>query len=179
MKKSEIKELVSSAIKPQNLCRVYFKYDENYYHYFPLQTSEKLFLGVEEDDFILDGFSVRRFCDVKKVEIKNDKCIEIIRHEGLLNDLTVPEIDLTDWHSTFLSLQRLNKNVIIERDSLSEDEYEFYMVRIEKVLKTKISFRHFDADGVWEDELYEIPFSKITSVTFDSRYVSVFSKYVL
>lgn len=178
MKKSEIKELVSSAIKPPNLCRVYFKYDENYYYYFPLQTSEKLFLGVEEDDFILDGFSVRRFCDVKKVEIKNDKCIEILRHEGLLNDLTVPEIDLTDWHSTFLSLQRLNKNVIIERDSLSEEEYEFYIGRIEKVLKTKILFRHFDADGVWEDELYEIPFSRITSVTFDSRYVNVFSKYV-
>lgn len=178
MKKSEIKEIISSAIKPADLCRVYFKYDENYYYYFPLQTSEKLFLGVEEDDFILDGFSVRRFCDVKKVELKNDKCIDIIRAEGILNSISVPEIDLTDWHSTFLSLQRLDKNVIVERDSLSEDDYEFYIGRIEKVLKTKILFRHFDADGVWQDEPYEIPFSKITSVTFDSRYVSVFSKYV-
>ncbi len=178
MKKSEMKEIISSAIKPRNLCRVYFKYDENYYYYFPVQTSEKLFLGVEEDDFILDGFSVRRFRDVTKVELKNDKCIDIIRAEGILNNLSVPEIDLTDWHSTFLSLQLLNKNIIIEQESLYEDEYEFYIGHIEKVLKTKILFRHFDADGVWEDEPYEIPFSKITSVTFDSRYVNVFSKYV-
>ena len=35
-----------------------------------------------------------------------------------------------------------------------------------------------DADGIWEEELYEIPYNKITSVSFDTRYVNVFSKYL-
>ena len=42
----------------------------------------------------------------------------------------------------------------------------------------RVFFKHFDADGIWQDECYEIPFSQITSVTFASRYVDIFSKYV-
>ena len=178
MKKSEIKALLTSAIEPKNLCRVFFKYDVNYQYYFPLITSDKLFLGANEDDFILDGFSIRRFCDVKKAEIKNDKCLEIIKAEGILEKMQTPQIDITDWYSAFLSLSKLHFNIIIERESLVDDECEFAIGKIEKVLKSKVIFKHFDADGIWQDEFYEIPFSQITSVTFSSRYVDVFSKYV-
>ncbi len=178
MKKSEMKEMVRSAIEPKNLCRMFFKYDVNYYYYFPLQVSDKLFLGAEEDDFIIDGFSIRRFCDLTKVQIDSDKCIEILKAEKIPDGISVPEIDLTDWHSTFLSLEKLNKNIIVEKDSLDRDESEFAIGRIEKVLKNKIRFRHFDAEGIWEDGFREIPFSQITSVTFGSRYVEVFSKYI-
>jgi hypothetical protein len=38
--------------------------------------------------------------------------------------------------------------------------------------------RGFDADGIWDEEPTEILFSNVTSVTFGSRYVEVFSKYV-
>ena len=178
MKKSEMKEVVRSAIAPKNLCRMFFKYDVNYRYYFPIQVSNKLFLGAEEDDFILDGFSIRRFCDLTKVQIKDDKCIEIIRNEGILNNLSAPEVDLTDWHSVFLSLQRIGKNIIVEKESLDETEWEFAIGHIEKVLKNKVLFRHFDADGIWQDSPHEISFSQITSVTFGSRYVEIFSKYV-
>ena len=178
MKKDEIKERIRSAIEGRDLCRVYFKYDPAYFYYFPLKMGEKLFLGAEEDDFILDGFSVRRFCDVKKAEVKDDKCIEILRSEGVLENVTVPPIDLTDWQSVFLSLREMNRNIIVEHESLDADECEFAIGRIEKVMKTKVLFKHFDADGIWQEGLYEIPFSQITSVTFDSRYVNIFSKYV-
>lgn len=178
MKKSEMKKLVFDAIEPKNLCRMFFKYDDNYFYYFPFKVSDKLFLGAEEDDFIIDGFAIRRFCDLIKVQIKNDKCIEIIKNEGLLNNISAPDIDLTDWYSAFLSLQRLGKNIIIEKESLDIDESEFAIGCIEKVLKNKVLFRHFDADGVWLDHLIEIPFSQITTVIFGSRYVETFSKYV-
>ena len=178
MKKSEMKEVVRAAIEPQELCRMFFKYDLNYRYYFPFQVSDKLFLGAEEDDFIIDGFSIRRFCDLTKVEIKDDKCIEIIRNEGILSNISAPEVDLTDWHSVFLSLQRIEKNIIVEKESFNEDECEYTIGHIEKVLKNKVLFKHFDADGIWQDELIEIPFSQITSVTFGSRYVETFSKYV-
>lgn len=178
MKKSEIKALVASALEQKNLCRIFFKYDINDRYCFPLITSDKLFLGANEDDFILDGFSIRRFRDVKKAEIKNGKCLEIIKAEGILEKMQTPQIDITDWYSVFLSLSKVDFNIIVERESLVDDECEFAIGKIEKVLKSKVIFKHFDADGIWQDECYEIPFSQITSVTFASRYVDVFSKYV-
>ena len=178
MKKSEMKELIRAAIEPQELCRMFFRYDVNYRYYFPFQTSEKLFLGAEEDDFIIDGFSVRRFCDLTKVQVKDGKCVEIIKNEGILNGIDVPEIDLTDWGHVFLSLQKTGKNIIVEQEGLDNGECKFAIGRIQKVLKNKVLIKHFDADGIWQDELLEFPFSKITSVTFGSRYVEMFSKYV-
>ena len=111
------------------------------------ESREAILKITEEDDFIIDGFAIRRFCDLTKVQIKEDKCIEIIKNEGILNNLSAPDIDLTDWHSVFLSLQRIGKNIIVEKESLDDDECEFAIGNIEKVLKNKILFKHFDADG--------------------------------
>ncbi len=178
MKKFEINELINMAVKSEELCRIFFKYDTDYSYLFPLMTSEKLFLSANEDYFILDGFTVRRLCDVKKVEIKNDKCVEIIKYEGVLDNIKVPEIDITDWYSVFLSLSKLNINIIVEKESLNDDECEFAIGKVIKVLKTKVIFKHFDADGIWQEDCYEIPYSQITSITFSSRYIDIFSKYV-
>lgn len=101
-----------------------------------------------------------------------------MKAEKVLDGVAAPDIDITDWHSAFLSLQKLEKNIIVEHESLNQDEWEYWIGRIEKVCGTKVIFRHFDADGIWRDEPSEIPFSSITSVSFDNRYVSVFSKYV-
>ena len=178
MKKLDIIELINKAMISKEMCRILFKYNYHYSYHFPLKTSEKLFLSANEDDFIIDGFSVRRFCDIKNIEIKNDKCIEIIKCEGVLDNITIPEIDITNWYSTFLSLSKLNINIIIEKESLDDDECEFVIGKIVRVLKTKVVFKHFDADGIWQEDYYEIPYSQITSITFASRYVDVFSKYV-
>ena len=178
MKQLDIIESINKAIISKEMCRIFFKYNYHYSYHFPLKTSEKLFLSANEDDFIIDGFSVRRFCDIKNIEIKNDKCIEIIKCEGVLDNITIPEIDITNWYSTFLSLSKLNINIIIEKESLDDDECEFAIGKIVRVLKTKVVFKHFDADGIWQEGYYEIPYSQITSITFASRYVDVFSKYV-
>ena len=88
----------------------------------------------------------------------------------------MPDIDITDWYSAFSSLSKLNINIIVEKESLDDDECEFVIGKIVKVLKTKVIFKHFD--GVWQEDYYEIPYSQITSITIGNRYVSVFSKYV-
>jgi len=178
MTKTQIKEMMKQSIEPHKICRVFLAYDVNYRYYFPLIVGERLFLGAEEDDFILDGYSMRRFKDVVKSEIKDDKCLEIDTAEGLLEHLIIPDIDVTDWATSLTSLQAIGKNIIIENESLDENEAKFAIGKVVKVLKNKVLFKAFDADGVWEDELWEIPFSKITSITFGSRYVEVFSKYL-
>lgn len=171
-------ELFQRSTEQKPLLRLYLKYDAYYTYWFPFEASEKLFLAAKEDDFIINGFSIRRFRDIKKLEYKADKYIEILKAEKVLDGVVAPDIDITDWHSAFLSLQKLEKNIIVEHESLNQDEWEYWIGRIEKVCRTKVIFRHFDADGIWRDEPSEIPFSSITSVSFDNRYVSVFSKYV-
>lgn len=178
MTKTEMKEMMKNAIEPRRLCRVYMKYDAHYWYYFPLLVSDKLFLGAEEDDFILDGYSIRMFRDVKKVEIKDDKCSEILRAEGVPDGLVVPEVDVSDWYHVFLSLQCLGKNVIVEEETVDGVDSQFAIGKIVKVLKQKVLLREFDADGIWQEGLLEIPYTRMTSVTFGSRYVEVFSKYL-
>lgn len=178
MNKSEMKELINNAIYPHLICRTYFKYDAGVYRYcFPLKVSENLFLGAVEDDFLLDGYTIRRFRDLTKAEIKDDKCLEIAKAEGLLDKLVVPDVDISDWHTVFVTLQAIGKNVIVENESANPEESEFVIGKIVKVLSNKVRIQAFDADGVWEDE-WDIPFTQITSVTFGARYVEVFSKYL-
>ena len=178
MKKSEMIELFKRSVNQKSLLRLLFKYDVYFTYWFPVGASNKLFLAAKEEDFIIDGFSIRKFSDIKKLEIKDDKYNEILKAENVLNGVCFPYIDLTDWHSAFLSLQTLKKNIIIEHESNEENECEFRIGRIDKVFKTKVLFSHFDADGIWQEKPIEIPFTKITSVTFDNRYATVFSKYV-
>lgn len=179
MRKCDIKTLIRTAAEKKKLCRVNFDYDENTYSAFPLVANDKLFLCVNENDFVLDGYSIRRFKDVKKAEYEDGKYFSILENEGLTNKFDVPNIDVSDWYSAFLSLQNLGKNIIVENEKAKENETEFVIGRIIKVTKTKVVMQHFDADGIWEEELYDMPFSKITSVSFGMRYIELFSKYLL
>jgi hypothetical protein len=136
-----------------------------------------LFLGAAEDDFILDGYAVRRFRDITKAEIKNDICLDINIKEGVVDKIVVPDVDITSWETIFISLQKIGRNIIVEDESLDDDS-QFAIGRIEAVYKNFIYLRHFDGDGIWQDAPYKIPYKTITSVSFGTRYVDIFSKYL-
>lgn len=178
MKKSEIKAIVNASIDQRNLCRMYFRYDYYYRYYFPLISNDKLFLSIEEDDFILNGYSIRRHVDLIKVQIKENKCIEILKREGIVDSIKTPDIDISNWETVFTSLLKMNKNIIVESESLNNDESEFFIGRIDKVFKKFVYLYHFDADGIWQDEPFKIQYTEITSVSFGTRYVESFSKYL-
>lgn len=178
MTKADIREIVAACLQQKRVCRVYLRYDINYWYYIPLIVGDKLFLGTEEDDFILDGYTVRRFKDVTKAQFRDDMCEKILKDEGVLDNIVTPEVDLSDWEAVFRSLQKRNKNIIIQRESLNKRECEYVIGRIEKVYKQHAYFRPFDADGIWEPEPYRIPYTEVTSITFAARYVDVFSKYL-
>ena len=178
MTKTQIKELIKSAVNPHKLCGTYSKYDANNRYYFPLLVSDKLFLGAKEEDFILDGYHIRRFRDIKRAEIQDGKYLEILNAEGVLDSLETPDVDVTDWCSVFMSLSTMNINVIVESEDEDPEKSGFAIGKIEKVCKNKVCLKHFDADGIWQEELVELPYSEITSVTFGSRYVDIFSKYI-
>lgn len=90
----------------------------------------------------------------------------------------MPTVDISNWETIFNSLKDLNSNIIVEKESLKDDECEFIIGRIDRVYKKFAYVYHFDADGIWQDEPFRIPYTEITSISFGTRYVETFSKYL-
>lgn len=178
MKKSKIKEQVKSASESLKLINAYFRFDTGYYNLIPLTLNDKLFLAINEDDFIFDGYSIFRFKDLTKVKIKNDMCDKILKEEGLTSNIVIPNIDVCDWKSVFESMKEMNINIIVEKRAIDEDDSEFVIGRINKIHKHLAYVWHFDADGVWQDSPIRVPFAEVTNIKFGSRYVDIISKYV-
>ena len=178
MTKKQIKELMAAASDNMMVANVNMVYNENYYNLIPVKASERLFLAINEDDFIFDGFRISRFRDVEEVRIKNDKCDEIIQNEGLFDNLCIPNINLESWKTVFDDLNHIGKNIIIEYETKEGKDDNFTIGKIERVYKDCLYMYYFDADGLWEDEPYRIPYTEVTSITLESRYNNVFSKHI-
>lgn len=177
MKKSDKINLLHNAIGTYQLCRCYFKYDPNYWYFYILDHSDKLLLGVEEDDFMLDGFQIRKVSDLNKIEIKDDLCTKINEEKNLLVNVIKPDVDISSWKAAFESLKALNIFIIIENENSNEKSNFFYMGYIKKIKKHCVEFSPVGADGEWYDSI-EIPYSQITSVTFNDRYSTTWQKYL-
>lgn len=178
MNKSDKICILQNSLGTYNLCRCYFNYDDNYFYFYILNYSEKLLLGIEEDDFILDGFQIRKISDLKKIEVKDDICVKINEEKKLLENIKRPEIDLSSWKAVFESLKNLNILIIVENENHDKSDRFFYIGYVSKIKKLSIIFSVIDADGVWYDNI-EITYSKITSVTFGDRYSTTWQEYLL
>ena len=174
MKKQEKIDLIQKAIQETVICRCYFVYDQNYFYYYPNAVNEKFFLGQEEDDFLLDGYCIRKISQLKKIEVKDDKCQEINKLFGITDQVVDPGIDISSWQSIFESLSKLDTYIQIE-DAFGE---QFAIGIIQKVLKDKLYFKHFDADGIWDEADLEIRYSQITSVSWGTRYAQYWKRYM-
>lgn len=180
MKKSEIIQIINDAIKIQSLCRVGYKYNDYLKYMFPLKANEKLFLSSIEADFEFGGYHIGKLTNIDEIDVKasGDILFEIIKQEGLSNYMVVPDVDLLDWKAVFISLQKLGKYIIVKNENDDDSNYAFVIGKIMKVTTKSVTMKNFNADGIWEDDLYQIPFKQITSVEFNTRYCNVFSKYI-
>ena len=174
MKKQEKIDLIQKAIQETEICRCYFTYDPNYFYYYPNAVNDKFIMGQSEEDFSLDGYCIRKISHLKKVEIKDDKCNEINKMFGITDQVIKPDVDISSWRSIFESLSKLDTYIVIE-DDFNE---QFAIGIIEKVLKDKLYFKPFDADGVWDEVGLEIRYSQITSVLWDTRYAQYWKRYL-
>ena len=174
MKKQEKIDIITRGIRDTELCRCYFTYEPNYYYYYPNAVNEKFLLGQEEGDFLLNGYCIRKLSQLKKVEIKDDKCNEINKRFGITGQIRRPDVDISSWQTVFESLMRLHVYVEIE-DAIHQ---QFAIGVIRKVFKNKLYFRPFDADGVWDEAGLEIRYSQITSVKWGTRYAEYWRRYL-
>lgn len=180
MKKSEIIEIIHKSIENQNLCRVGYKYNDFLKYMFPLMANDKLFLASKEADFDFAGYHIGKFSNIDTVDVRTegDKLFDIIKAEGMSKYLKTPEIVLSNWKTVFESLQKWDGYIIVRNEKDYDSEYSFIIGKIIKVTSKNVTMKNFTCDGEWEEELYHIPFTKITSVEFNTQYGNVFSKYI-
>ncbi|HNX15840.1 MAG TPA: hypothetical protein PKO28_00475 [Bacilli bacterium] len=173
MKKEEKLSILDQSKNAKELCRCFFKYDCYYFYYYVLDVNNKFMLGQEEDDFLLDGYAVRKISDLTRAEIRNDLCNKMNQTIGVVAQIANPNIDITSWEIILKQLAKLNKFISIE------DEYneKYFIGVVFKVNKSDVLFRYFDADGVWSEKPVLIKYSNITCVKWDNRYISTWKKY--
>ncbi|MBQ2996031.1 MAG: hypothetical protein IJE22_02190 [Oscillibacter sp.] len=174
MKKQEKLDVIKQAIHEPAICRCFFTYEPGHRYYYPNAVNDKFILGQEEDDFILDGYCIRKISQLKKVAIKDDKCNEINRIFGITDGIGMPDVDISSWQTVFESLMRLDAYVEIE-DAVNE---QFAIGVIEKVFRDKLHFKPFDADGIWDEAGLEIRYSQITSVKWGTRYADYWKRFL-
>lgn len=174
MKKQEKINLLKKGIEEVEICRCYYKFNVQYFYCYPNAVNDKFFMGQFEDDFQLNGYFVRKIANLEKVQIRNDKCNEINKLFGITTQIQMPKVDIVDWKSVFTSLISCDGFIIIE----DEKNEQFVIGKIEKILSKKLYFKRFDAQGDWDDDIIEIPYSSITSVEWGDRYCKGWERYM-
>ncbi len=178
MTEASMRDALRDGAARRQVCSVYFWYDRQGWNLIPLALGEELFLSAEEKDFRLDGYTIRLFRDLDDVVVEDNIYNDILQKEGVLDTLATPPVNVASWETAFGDLQRLGENVIIEVVRPDSDEPHFVIGRVEIILKQSVFVRHFDADGAWQDRPVKIYYGDIESVTFASRYLRIFSRYI-
>ncbi len=174
MKKADKIAVLQKGIDETLICRCFFAYTPDYWYYYPLAVSDKLMLGVKELDFMLDGYGVRKLSQLQKVEVKDDVCDAINKMFGVTDGIVSPHVNIGGWKELLESLKDYDGYITIHNDL--EDELSIGIV--ERVGKSSVQFRRFDADGIWDEEPVEIRFSEITAVEWGDRYATYWKRYM-
>lgn len=178
MKKFEITAVLEEACKQTLLCRMFLKADPNCYNCFPLKKSEDLFLYMDEQDFRLDGYVVRRIKDVVEISSKVDLTNDILESEGVTSEIKKIDIDISTWDRVLSYLSEKRCNAIFESEDRNSGQIDFVIGRIEKKDDRYLFVRGFDVNGQWDEKPTRIAYSELVSVSFGTRYVEIFSKYL-
>lgn len=173
MKRSKKISVLRECARNRHICRCFYKYDKSYWYYYINDFNDSFVLGQEENDFELNGYTIRNLDELKKAEIKNDVCEEINRLNGVAEQIKASKIDISSWQSIFNSLRECGEWGIVE----NENEGKFHIGIIINAGKNKLTMREFDADGKWLAET-KIPYKEITSVSYKTRYIDNFRKYL-
>jgi hypothetical protein len=149
---------------------------------FILGLSSKLVLIHQVPELREDGYAVFWLCDVSSFRSNrfDRKFDQILRDEGVLERIGIPyDLPLVNIQALLRGLQLRNRNIIIDCENCPHaDESGYHMGRIVALDDEHFTLEEFDATGEWYDVPFEIPYSSVTRVEFDTHYVNTFSKYV-
>lgn len=174
---NKIINLVKKGTTNNSLIAIKANYNSEAIFFYTISNTKEFFFGVEEFDFALDGYQIRRFDDFEDAIVIKNFSAKINVYEGLLEQIKPYKIDLTSFETIFNSLLLLDSIISIEREYDDEDTF-FLIGRIVKVTEVSVWFKDFNVDGKYNEEINIIPYDIITTIRFDSRYINVWSKYL-
>lgn len=169
---------LQESINTYDLLKCNFEYSSDNFYYYIYDVNNEFILGLKEDDFIVDGFEIRKMGNLLEVELRDDGCVEINKNNKILDNIQKPNINLKSWFDIFNSLKNLYEIIIVECEEIDPVDSEFIIGKITKINKEYIKFRGFDIYGNWYNEITTIYYDDITSVTFNSRYCNEWKKYL-
>lgn len=145
----------------------------------PLGVGKNLVLIQDLYDFDLDGYTIVRIKDITSIVISKSQQFSqnILKEEGILDQIRKPSINsLDNWENVLNELSIQNKNIIVECEDI---EYsKFFIGKIIAIDKKYLYLLYFNGAGEWDKEPTEILLKDITSLSFDSKYINVISKYL-
>lgn len=133
----------------------------------------------ETDDFKLMGFNVLPLKDFKTIRYNNNDRYydKIMSLENQKNDIGIKtKIELTEWKTIFNSLRKAKKNIIIECENPEIDS--FIIGPIKRITDKNVYIQYFNALGYLDEKYTKIEYENISKITFDDRYIEIFSKYL-
>lgn len=163
--------ILDNGMEKRKSLNVFFCHDRFYYNIVPLVRSEKAAIAARDIDFMLDGFLIFPLSCVYEIDGKGKKYNEIMRSENICKNLEVPDIDIASMKKICRYFKKSGEYISVETDT------EYYIGKIADVSKEHIFFDWFDAQGIWH-ETVKIKISHIRLITYKSRYIEIFSKYV-
>lgn len=180
MNKSEKIEIIKQNIEALHEIKIRrSKIDAEDLNVIPLAIGQNLVLLQDLYDFDLDGYVIIRIKDITSVIITKSQQFSqfILKEEGILNQIRKPLINSVDnWENVLTELYNLGKNIIIECENMENSK--FFIGKITVIDKKSLFLLYFNGAGEWDEEPTEILLKDITSISFDSRYINVISKYL-
>ncbi len=176
MKREKILDTLREAAEKQQICNLWVVGDANYYNVWPLLVSDEVAVCAHDEDFLLNGYHAFAVGCIEKVAIKEDRCAEFSRLEGVTDQLTAPPVDAATWQTLFATLPAEGL-IGVDRLNCPEGEAEFALGRIVKAGKKRLHLLYLDSEAVWEETPWKIRYEDITVVRFADRYLTVFGKY--
>ena len=173
---------IKKHFKQKRYCKILREIDSKSARSFSgyiVDYSKEFLVLQESDDFLLKGFKIIPLNTIIEIRYNdNDKCYDrIMRSEKVWDKINYTHIvDLSNWSKIFTTIKELGFNVIIENEHPMENTFD--IGPITKVKEKHVRIRYFNAEGLLRPYTTKFKWKFITVVTFDDRYINVFSKYL-
>jgi len=147
---------------------------------FPICLSDEFILTTVIVDFHDEGYAIVRTKDVVDVYSKESDSFneQICISEGLQEKIHQEYVkEINSLKQIFLQLNDYDGFICIQCEQQLE-KCSFYMGKIVAIEDDTVRFKDVGMDGVWDDEVHDIPYEDITQISYGDNYSKMYYKYV-
>lgn len=168
--KKKISKQLDKAVKKRRCCYTLLKFDPVWYNLIMLGRGKNMVIAAFDEDFAINGYKIFPVSQLCSIESKGKKYNSIMKAEGITENISIPDIDLSSIRSVCGYFKDRGSIIAVEGD-------DFYFAgRIARAGKKNVDFEYFDCDGEWFPAM-KIKYSDIAVITCGGRYENTFAKY--